>query len=570
MTSEPPHDTTKDSPDDPSDNPWDSITVPEEQPVLATPTEGPTVPPLNGWDYLCWAVIIGVTLFITVTTAVSQFSAHEPRGTTPADLMQINLQAKVLVGTESLQKNSSAQTAPASLNSTDNTQTANDESLKTSIADTETKEFNSTIDKSPKKSSEKTPNHSPKKAIPVPQALDAGPYEQRLCYAVLLSELFGPQRAQKYFVELDQKVADVGFEPDDGQLELRESVESLIGDYAVGNFSQANLSEEQKTTIRARLGYSGQLLLTPAESQDIAGRKWVEQKGSTTVLTMFFMAVFAVLFFFVGVIAACVILGQVFTGASPPRFNPHNSRGSLYLQTFAIWIVLFFGAQLAVPLMISAAGFELTAKSSIFLSVAIFFLSLLVLAWPVSRGLSWAEVARDIGWTQDPFVKNVVLGILTYAAWLPMIVVGFFMVFVGVLLSPMGVQTGEFETPATPGHPVQEFAAAGDNMVWVGVLVALCVAAPIVEETMFRGVLYRYLRERSGAWQRWISVLVAAVINGLIFASIHPQGILAVPLLTILAIGFSLAREWRDSLVSSMTMHAVNNAMAATMMFTLF
>ena len=93
------------------------------------------------------------------------------------------------------------------------------------------------------------------------------------------------------------------------------------------------------------------------------------------------------------------------------------------------------------------------------------------------------------------------------------------------------------------------------------VFLTACVAAPIVEETMFRGVLYRHLRDCSAGWQRWASIMFAAVINGLIFASIHPQGILGVPVLATLAIGFSLAREWRGSLLSSIVMHGVHNAL---------
>jgi len=112
--------------------------------------------------------------------------------------------------------------------------------------------------------------------------------------------------------------------------------------------------------------------------------------------------------------------------------------------------------------------------------------------------------------------------------------------------------------------------ASGDSVIWFGVFLAACVAAPIVEETMFRGVLYRHLRERGIHWNRALSVAVAAVVNGVIFAAIHPQGILAIPLLATLAIGFTLAREWRGSLVSSITMHALNNSMVTAMMFFLF
>ena len=106
-------------------------------------------------------------------------------------------------------------------------------------------------------------------------------------------------------------------------------------------------------------------------------------------------------------------------------------------------------------------------------------------------------------------------------------------------------------------------------MMWLGVVMAACIAAPIVEETMFRGVLYRHLRELHADKKRFLSVVVSSVLNGLIFAAIHPQGVMAIPLLTMLAVGFSFTREWRNSLVSSITMHAINNGLVTGFMFLL-
>ena len=79
------------------------------------------------------------------------------------------------------------------------------------------------------------------------------------------------------------------------------------------------------------------------------------------------------------------------------------------------------------------------------------------------------------------------------------------------------------------------------------------VVAPLVEETMFRGALYHYLR---GSW-RWAA---SAGTAALLFAAVHPQGWTTIP--AIGAIGFNLAtiREWRGSLAASITAHAMNNA----------
>ena len=55
---------------------------------------------------------------------------------------------------------------------------------------------------------------------------------------------------------------------------------------------------------------------------------------------------------------------------------------------------------------------------------------------------------------------------------------------------------------------------------------------------MFRGVLYRHLREASASW-RWLpSVIFSGTVSSFIFAIVHPQGIVAVPVLMALAYGF--------------------------------
>ncbi len=503
--------------------------------------------PLGVADFFSWAVIIAITLFIVVETAMEQFGEHEPRETTAADLMQVNLQSKILVGQRVVTEQLEEEQAKAAQEEGEDERTETNEATE---ATSETASEQEAKDDS----------------LPAPEALDAGTYEQRLCYAILLSELYGPQRAADYFETLDQKVADANFEPNETQQSLRTSIDALVEDYANGDFSQRSVSESEKAELKERLGFSGELILTPKGTADEPGRKWVEQAAQSKIVGAGAILIFGILFFLAGIVAACTILGVVFSNASAIRFVPENQVGGIYLQTFAIWLVGFFGIQLALPPILEAVGLEVDPSFAIYFNFVVFFLSLAALAWPIIRGRSWAEVCHDIGWTGESFFRNIVVGIATYAAWLPMVLIGIFSVFVLMMLFPMAAEAGEFELPATPSHPIQHLMSSGDMTIWIGVFLAACVAAPIVEETMFRGVLYRHLRDRSIHWNRVVSVTVAAVVNGVIFAAIHPQGVLAIPLLTTLAVGFTLAREWRGSLVSSITMHALNNSMVTAMM----
>jgi membrane protease YdiL (CAAX protease family) len=113
-----------------------------------------------------------------------------------------------------------------------------------------------------------------------------------------------------------------------------------------------------------------------------------------------------------------------------------------------------------------------------------------------------------------------------------------------------------------PSHPIVQVLVHGDAWVWLQILLVASVLAPLVEETMFRGVLYRHLRDLTGRWGRLVSILVSASLVSFIFAVIHPQGWAGVPVLMGLAFSFALVREWRGSLLPAMVAHGLNNTLA--------
>ena len=101
----------------------------------------------------------------------------------------------------------------------------------------------------------------------------------------------------------------------------------------------------------------------------------------------------------------------------------------------------------------------------------------------------------------------------------------------------------------------------GNLAIQLQLIFLAAVIAPLVEEIMFRGVLYRQLREATAIGGRVPSVVFSAVLSSFIFAVIHPQGMLAVPVLMALACNFVLAREWRGTLIPSMVAHGLNNGL---------
>ena len=245
-------------------------------------------------------------------------------------------------------------------------------------------------------------------------------------------------------------------------------------------------------------------------------------------------------------------------------FQNKTPHGFVYLETFAIWIVLFFGLQY---LGVWVAGLVQSSMLSMVLTPLIFFGSMIVLVWPLIRGIPFKTLRKDIGWElRNPLVETAVGGFSYLALLVPMLLGMSVSILLGFGLSFL-VSSGNFESTGPAGHPIAEEIANGGPYAWLSIVIAACVAAPIVEETMFRGVLYRYLRDATNINSaRWISVAISSIVGGLIFAMVHPQGIIGIPILTTLAIGFALVREWRNSLIGPVVMHAINNSIVTSML----
>jgi membrane protease YdiL (CAAX protease family) len=172
----------------------------------------------------------------------------------------------------------------------------------------------------------------------------------------------------------------------------------------------------------------------------------------------------------------------------------------------------------------------------------------LAMVWPVIRGLPWSMVRRQLGWTAGRgFWREVGAGIVGYCVALPLVVLGIVATWVLSRYSKAG-----------PTHPII-YEMGGGGWQLAGIYLLACVWAPITEETLFRGALYQHLR---GRWN-WI---VSAIVVGLIFAALHPQGWTAIPVLGTIGIVLAMIREWRGSLIASMTAHLLVNGVTVTML----
>lgn len=106
----------------------------------------------------------------------------------------------------------------------------------------------------------------------------------------------------------------------------------------------------------------------------------------------------------------------------------------------------------------------------------------------------------------------------------------------------------------------------GDSLTRdVALAILYPIAAPVAEELLFRGVLFKGLRDGfRNKWGRGASVAVAALISGTIFGIAHWGGgqDKFIPVLIALGVLLAIAYEWSGTLYVPIAIHAINNAIA--------
>jgi membrane protease YdiL (CAAX protease family) len=387
-------------------------------------------------------------------------------------------------------------------------------------------------------------------------ALDVGTMPQRQRFVVLAAELAGREEAGEQLRELDDLRTIQGRQLTEADAAVQAALFELYGDGKAS--AAAELSDRSKQVLRDHLGWFGELALAPDDGGDASARQAVLATGKRVmfiIVAAFTLGALTTLAGLVGLLIMLVLLIQRRLRSRVPAGGGHHG---LYAETFVVWLGLFLGLLTAA----GAAGQSLPSLALPF-TLAAFLASLSALAWPVMRGVPWSLVRADIGWTTGSApLGEPMIGVVSYAMALPLLCVGLgislILMFVAGVLAP---PPESFEPAATPAHPLVLDLAAASPWGRLQILLLGTIAAPIVEETMFRGVFYRHLRDATRRWGHVLSIVIAGAATGLIFAAVHPQGWMAVPALMSLAVAFALAREWRGTLIVPMVMHGVSNGL---------
>lgn len=417
--------------------------------------------------------------------------------------------------------------------------------------------------------------------------LNIGSVEQRLRFVILAAFLIGPEEAGERLAELEDELANPPRgEPveltDDQKRVLRilhelypptaknsdeehaegaeEPSEPAASDASQTATPSVTLSDDDREFLVQRLGWFGRLALVTSSDADPAARETVVASARRVMFTLLAAVIGAGCMGIAGFAGLVIFIVLAFQGRIRLGIGPGHAHHGIYAETFAVWMVLFVGLLLLVGLTPGGIGMNFIA----------FFGSLAALAWPVFRGVPWRQVRQDIGWTAGRAGwLEPLIGLASYVMSLPILAIGIGVTLVFLLIETQFSAPGPTFAPAGgPAHPV---IAELTSSWWVRIqlLLLASVVAPIVEETMFRGVLYRHLRDATARAGMIASVLFSAFVNSLLFAAIHPQGWVAIPALASLAFGMTMAREWRGTLLPSMVVHGTSNGLVMTLLLVL-
>jgi membrane protease YdiL (CAAX protease family) len=305
-----------------------------------------------------------------------------------------------------------------------------------------------------------------------------------------------------------------------------------------------SLSDEAKQNLTERAGWFGRLAL---DFNRPPGGSSGDRAISTAVRALFATIVMELMmlgFVLAGIALLTIAIVRLIDRKLPLAYRPPETRSHAgpFLEAFAIYLSGYVGIGYLLHYLHSTNQMVDYSIELVWVAFAC--------VWPLLRGVSWPQVRQGLGWsTGRGALREAGAGITGYLAGMPLMILA---IYCTVVLAKIG---GE-----RPVHPIVFGGGRGSRIAAVvGLYLLASVWAPIVEETMFRGALFHYLRGRH-SW------LFAAILSGVIFAALHPQGWSAIPVLAAIGIVFAAIRQWRGSFIASATAHALNNAFAVTML----
>lgn len=225
-----------------------------------------------------------------------------------------------------------------------------------------------------------------------------------------------------------------------------------------------------------------------------------------------------------------------------PMALPDADRGAL-LFTGSL-LILMLAPALVIPFA-SAIPRDLRGLLMILSAIVTTFLTMALLA---GRKGGRQSVLRQLIGEKGKMGQYIAWGLFGFLANLPL------------LLTLALAGRTIFPNAPPPSHPVSEMLQTSPNPLLIaGLFFTAAIQAPIVEELAFRGVLAPAIARVAGG------VVMGVLLSSLVFAAIHPQGIVAWLALAGVGAMCAVLTYHQRSIIPAIVMHAIHNGALLTL-----
>ncbi len=290
-----------------------------------------------------------------------------------------------------------------------------------------------------------------------------------------------------------------------------------------------------------------ELLAASQGAKDEQTRASLEQEivqSTQAPLRKFAIGIFlGMAFAFASILLFFIFAFRLARGRMSFEFRKPNIQPEYCLEVFTLYLL----AMLCGSGVVEFFSGYIPGANPVMLNVVLIGCMPLVILWPLLFGVKLTDLRESIGLqtgSARTFVRNTLDGPLLYvASWTILAAV---LVLYSAALMGLGVD------PSKGSHPIVPILLTATASQTLMLVILAVVVAPVVEEIMFRGALYSWLRSRFGPA---MSMFTCAIV----FAAVHPQGVIGLVPLTCIGLILAFAREWKHSLVTCMIAHACVN-----------
>ena len=379
-----------------------------------------------------------------------------------------------------------------------------------------------------------------------------------LATAALLARMGARDRGLELLAGLQNRIDTGDVTADEDFRETLDAVTELVD--ATAQPGARGISDEACAKVIKAMGPTGKTLVAQAKGdQEELDR--LAAAGAVLLVVLVLALLIGGVLALGGIAALVVFLVMASLGKTKGIGAMDELWSHVYAEMFAVWMFAYLGLAHAPRMLLeiwegygnNVPGLDFRLALSVAATIAA---AALALWWGTRRGLSLRSIMTAVGLRR--FVAmDIVWGVVCWSMGIALLIVG---VMLAMVLSNI---FGDGHMRAS--HPIQQMVEdSGATGLFLTYILA-CVCAPIGEELFFRGALYRNLRQSFGRWGAVGSVVIAMVASSVLFAAIHPQGLIFIPVLASLAVAFCIMREWRGTINASIVAHAINNAVVLTL-----